>query len=842
MLKKSGLFLSLILLQIVSFAQIDGLSSISYSSPKSYQIAEITVSGIKYLDAPVLIQLSGLQEGENIMVPGEKITKAIEKLWKQGLFSDVSISATKVEENRIFLDIHLKERPRLSKLIFVGIKESEAEELTEKINLKRGGQITDNVLNNVRNIITEHYLDKGFLYTQVNFRQKDDSVFANTVILRILIDKKKKIKVNDIVIEGNEVFSDNKIRRTMKETKKKRWYGLKRSKYIESAFDEDKKSVIAKYNKQGYRDATITYDSIYRFDDKTVQLTMKIDEGRKYYFGDIRWMGNTKYSSEQLSRALKIKKGDVFDQEVLDNRLTIDQDAVGNLYLDDGYLFFNVDPIEKSLENDTIDLEMRIYEGQQATVDRVTINGNTKTNDHVVMREIRTKPGELFSKSDIIRTVRELAQLGHFDPEKIVPTPVPNQAEGTVDLDYALEERPNDQIEISGGWGANMVVGTIGLRFNNFSTRNIFDKNAWRPLPTGDGQTLSLRAQSNGNRYQSYSLSFVEPWLGGKRPNSLSVSIYHSLQTNGEKVGDDNRRSMKINGVSVGFGRRLEWPDDYFTLYHELSFQNYDLNRWTYFIFQDGKSNNLSLSTTLSRNSIDNPLYTRSGSSISLSVQFTPPYSSFKDDRWWELTEDKKANVMAASESDRQDKIEDLEKSERYKWIEYHKWSFKAAWYSRVIGDLVLHTKAQFGYLGYYNKNLGYSPFEGYRLGGDGMSGYSLYGSETVGLRGYTNNSLTPKGGGNMYNKFTMELRYPVTLSQSATIYALGFLEGGNAWSSFKEYNPFGINRSAGVGLRIFLPMIGLMGIDWGYGFDEIPGRNSDSWGSQFHFVLGQQF
>ncbi len=828
------------------FAQSSDLDRISYSSPRKYELEDISISGIKYLDKSVLIQLSGLKKGEGIMVPGDKVTKAIEKLWKHGLFSDVKITATKIEGKKIWLDIYLQERQRLSSLIFVGIKNREAEDLQEKMTyLRRGGQVTDNVLNNARNTIKNHYIEKGYLNCSVNFIKKDDPNILNTIILRIVIDKKTKIKINDIIIEGNDVLEDRKIRRAMKETKKKRWYGLKRSKFIETNFEEDKKNIIKKYRKKGYRDAKIVLDSSYKFDEKTINLVMKIQEGKKYYFGNIKWVGNTKYQSQQLSKILKIKKGDVFDQEVLDNRLSIDQDAVSNLYLDDGYLFFNVNPVETTINNDTIDLEMRIFEGKQATIDKVRISGNTKTNDHVVRREIRTKPGELFSRSDIIRSVRELAQLGHFDPEKIVPTPVPNQAEGTVDLEYALEERANDQIEVSGGWGANMIVGTIGLRFSNFSTRNMFNKKAWRPLPTGDGQTLSLRAQTNGKRYQSYSISFIEPWLGGKKPNSLSVSIYHSLQSNGEPLHSDRRRSMKINGVSIGFGRRLEWPDDYFTLTHNLSLQNYTLDDWNYFIFSKGKSNNFSFTTTFSRNSIDNPLYTRSGSTFSLSLQLTPPYSMFKDSYWWKLSDNRmeEAKTRAANEGRKlEEVISDMEDSEKYRWIEYHKWTFKAAWYTRLVDDLVFHAKAQFGFLGYYNDKLGASPFERYTLGGDGMSGYSLYGRETIGLRGYSNNSLTPSKGANLYNKFTMEIRYPITLSQSATIYALAFLEGGQAWNKFNEYDPFGINRSAGVGLRIFLPMIGLMGIDWGYGFDEIPGRSKDDWGGQIHFMLGQQF
>ncbi len=815
--------------------------NISYSNPKEYIISDVSVSGVKYLDKNVLVQLTGLRTGQKIVVPGDRITRAIKKLWGHGLFSDVRITATKIEGENIFLNIYLQERPRLNTLIFSGVKKSESEDLDEKINLVRGSQVTENIINNTKNIIKDYYIDKGFLNTQVKVVQKEDSVYKNTVNVKIYVNKHNKIKVNDIIITGNEVLSDGKIRRTMKNTKKKRWYNLfKRSKYIEEDYEEDKKSILNKYSELGYRDAKIISDSVYTYDDKTVNIELNIEEGSKYYIRNIRWVGNTKYTSEQLSKALRIRKGDVFNEEVIDKRLTMDQDAVSNLYLDDGYLFFNVMPVEVKIENDSIDLEMRIFEGKQATVDEINIIGNTKTNEHVVRRELRTVPGKLFSKTDIMRSVRELAQLGHFNPEKIVPTPVPNQAEGTVDLDYSLEERANDQVEISGGWGQNMIIGTIALTFNNFSTRNFFNKEAWRPLPTGDGQTLSLRAQATGPRYQLYSLTFVEPWLGGKKPNSLSVSLYHSLRSNGYKVGDSRRGTMKINGVSVGLGRRVSWPDDYFILNHDISLQSYELDNWPsyYFGFESGKSNNFSVSTTLSRNSLDNPLYTRRGSMFSIGLQITPPFSLFKEDNFWQLSDIEKQSLAEA-------RIREIEKQRKYNWIEYHKWTIKADWYTPIINDLVFRARAQFGYLGYYNKNLA-SPFEGYFVGGDGMSGYNMYGSETVGLRGYKNNSFNqrnpdPGSAMNLYNKYTVELRYPVTLSESATIYALGFLEGGNTWMDISQFNPYNIKRSAGIGVRIFLPMLGLMGIDWGYGFDPIMGDYSNSH-SQFHFVLGQQF
>ncbi|MCK4464701.1 MAG: outer membrane protein assembly factor BamA, partial [Bacteroidales bacterium] len=532
-----------------------------------------------------------------------------------------------------------------------------------------------------------------------------------------------------------------------------------------------------------------------------------------------------------LSSVLKIKKGDPYNRIALEERLFFDEDAVNSVYMDNGYLFSSIDPVEVSVENDSIDLEMRIYEGKPATINKVIINGNTKTNEHVVRRELRTLPGDLFSKTQIMRSAREIAQLGHFDPEKISPNPIPNPNDGTVDLVFDLEEKANDQFEISGGWGANMLIGTIGLRFNNFSVKNIWKPKAWRPVPSGDGQSLSVRAQSNGRYYQAYNLTFIEPWFGGKKPNSLSLSIYRSTQSNGLKKDDVGRQSLNIYGASVGSGRRLSWPDDYFTLYNEISIQNYNLNNWRrYFLFSDGKSNNFSFKTSLTRAAAGvNPIYPTYGSIFSLSLQITPPYSLI---------------------SGKDFSAPDITDKERYKWIEYHKWVFKADWYLKLAGNLVLNTRAAFGYLGLFNNDIGPSPFEGFDLGGDGMTGYSLYGRETIALRGYENGSLTPtvldsqgiaKKAGNVYNKLTIELRYPISMNPQATIFVLTFLEGGNAWKRFKDLNPFGIRRSAGIGLRAFLPMFGLLGIDWGYGFDEIPG-NPDANGGQFHFVIGQQF
>jgi len=854
MLKKFYvLFFILFLIGVKLSAQVvDSLNfSLYYSSPKTYEIGGIDVIGIKYLDKNNLILLSGLQVGDEILVPGEKVTDAIHKLWRQGLFSDVKIIAGKIVDNKVYLQIHLTERPRLSDVNFYGVSKSEQEDITDKVLLLKGSQMTDNTINRAEKVIEKIFHDKGFLNTEVNIVQRDDTLLQNHVILDIQVDKKEKVKIQDIKIYGNIGLTAGQLEKSMKKTKARKLKNFFSSKkFLEEEFDNDKLNLIKKYNEHGYRDAYIVSDSVVPTHDNRVNIYLTVDEGNQYYFRDIKWLGNTKYNSEFLDFVLGIKKGDIYDQTLLEERISTDDDAVSNLYLNNGYLFFNVYPVETRVKNDSIDLEIRIEEGSQATIDRVIITGNTKTHEHVARREIRTKPGQLFSKDAIMRSYRELAQLGHFDPEQISPTPIPHPEEGTVDIKYDLVEKANDQVELSGGWGAGMFVGTIGLRFSNFSMRNFFNKEAWRPLPTGDGQTLSLRAQTNGTYYQSYSLSFVEPWLGGKKPNSLSLSFYHSRQTQGNSdyyyggygsaygyssysspygyssynpYSYEITQRMNVTGLSIGLARRLSWPDDYFTIYNEISLQNYYLDNWKYFLFQNGHSNNLSFKTVFGRNSVDNPIFPRSGSNFSLSLEFTPPYSWFNDKDYAQLQED--------------DNL-----SEIYKWIEYHKWGFKGSVFTPISKNnkLILHAHFEYGFLGYYNENAR-SPFEGYNLGGDGMTGYSYYGMETIGLRGYENNSLTPEAGGNLYNKLTLELRYPITLQQSATIYVLGFMEAGNAWTNFQDFNPYNLKRSAGLGVRFFLPMFGQMGFDWGYGFDDVTGQ-PDAGGSQFHFIMGQSF
>ncbi|MBE9466845.1 MAG: outer membrane protein assembly factor BamA [Bacteroidetes bacterium] len=824
--KKSIFVIVLLTLTLNLFSQEainSKLSSIDYANPIKYELGGITISGVKYLDHNALIHLSGLKIGEVLAVPGDKTTGAIKKLWKQGLFSDIKISVTKIIADKIFLDIYLKERPRLSKFSFAGVKKGEASDLRDEIKLIRGSQVTDNVINNAINSIKKFYINKGFLNIQVDISQKEDTLMGNSVILKINVDKKNKVKIHNITFDGNNVLPSIKIKRAMKETKVKKWYRLfKVSKFISSNYEEDKNKIIAKYNEKGYRDAKIITDTVYPYDDKTIQVKIKIEEGEKYYFRNISWIGNTKYNSEFLDRVLGIKYGDIYDESVLNKKLFVEDNAVSSLYLDNGYLFFQVTPVEVMVENDSIDLELRIFEGKQARINKVIVTGNTRTRDHVVRREIRTKPGQLFSRADIIRTNRELATLGYFDPEKLDVRPVPNPANGTVDIEYVVEEKASDQIELSGGWGGGMVIGTLGLTFNNFSARNIFNAKAYRPLPSGDGQQLSIRAQTNGTFYQAYSMSFVEPWLGGKKPNSLSVSIYHTIRTLGNYLYQTDQR-MKVSGLSLGLGRRLKWPDDFFVLSNSLSYQRYDLHNYDYYIFSNGTSNNISLSTSFSRNSVDQPIYPRKGSLFSFSLQLTPPYSLFSDKDY-----------------------SNLSTGEKYNWIEYHKWKFKSAWYTTLVEKLVLYTNAEIGYLGYYNKTIGPSPFESFQVGGDGLSGYNMYGTETIALRGYDNGarnkgSLTPINGANLYTKYVAEIRYPVSLAASATIYVLAFAEAGNAWYDIKQYNPFKVKRSAGVGVKFFLPMLGMLGLDWGYGFDEIPGQPDANKG-QFAFSIGQRF
>lgn len=811
--------------------------NLNYAEPKDYEIGGITIEGIQFLDNNALVTISGLSVGDKIRIPGDDISKAINKLWKQGLFEDIKIKYTKIVDNTIFLAIHLKERPRLSKFSFKGVRKGEADKLREEIHISRGDVITENMIFRATEKVKKYFIDKGYLNVETTIKRENDTTLNNSQILIFDIKKLSKVKINKIHIEGNKDLTAKKIKRTFKKTKEKKLYRIfSRSKFIPEEYKADKTKLIDKYNELGYRDMQITYDTVYANNSKTVDIKIKIEEGQKFYFRNISWVGNTKYTSEELTSVLGIKKGDVFNQKLLDERLnfTMEGRDITSLYQDDGYLFFNVTPIETNVVNDSIDYEFRIYEGKQARINKIIVNGNTKTNDDVVIREIRTKPGQLFSRGDLIRTQRELAQLRFFNPEKIGITPKPNPADGTVDIEYTVEETSSDQIELSGGWGGGYVIGTLGLSFNNFSLRNIFKKYAWQPLPAGDGQKLALRAQTYGKNYQTYSFSFTEPWLGGHNPNSFSISYYHSRIGNG--LSGENKSLTVINGVSVGLGKRLTVPDDFFTIYYGLNYNNYIFNNSSYssFGFQSGTSNNINLNIIFGRNSVDAPLYPRSGSDFSISGQFTPPYSIFNGKDYSKMSS-----------------------SEKYKWFEYHKWKFSSSWYTKIVGDLVINTRIKFGYIGNYNSKTGEIPIERFFLGGSGLNTQSMFTSrDVIALRGYEDEKLTPIGyrsyelsngatqrmlepiGGTIFDKYTMEVRFPISLNPSATFYVLGFAEAGNNFENFKQFNAFDVKRSAGVGVRIFLPMFGLLGLDWGYGFDELPNYNGAN-KSQFHFSIG---
>lgn len=802
-----------------------GSLDINYEAPREVTIGGITVSGTRNLDSKAIILFSGLSVGETITVPGEDISKAIKNLWRQRLFSDIKISVSEVRGSEVFLNIELTERARLSRFRFEGVTKGQAETLRDKINLIRGTIVTENLLNNTSNIIKKHYREKGFLDAEVSITQHPDTLVANSEYLVIEVDRKEKIKIGNIDLHGVEQLNAKKLERKMKDTKERKFYRFwKRSKFIPELYRKDKNAIIDAYNKEGFRNAKIVSDSVYRNPNGTVGIDITISEGNQFYFGEIDWVGNTKYTSSKLREVLDINTGEVYDKEKFESRLFMNPTGgdVSSLYLDDGYLAFQAIPVEKRVHNDTIDVEIRIYEGRQYRINRVIIQGNTKTNDHVIRREVRTRPGDLFSRSDIIRTQRELAQLGYFDPEGFGINPIQNDQEGTVDIVYTVVERPSDQVELSGGFGGGRVVGSVGVSLTNFSIGKIFDKNAYTPLPGGDGQRLSLRAQSNGVYYQSYNLSFTEPWLGGKKPNSFTVGLQRSVQTNGLTKKYKERQALYITGGTISLGTRLKKPDDYFQVLFGVSYLYYDIQNFTsgsgtgIFAFQDGTSNNLSGIINFSRNSVFDPIYPRYGSNVKINTKFTLPYSVWDGVNY------------AGNISDQK----------RYRWAEYYKWKAVAEWYTELAPKLVLMTRVGFGYLGYYNKDKGLSPFERFYLGGAALSGFALDGREIIGLRGYDDLSLSPREGSGIVAKHTMELRYPLSLNPSATIYALGFLEAGNAYEGFENFDPFDLYRASGVGVRIFLPMFGLMGLDYGWRFDDVTGR-PDMARSQFHFTIG---
>ena len=810
-----------------SLAQVNtarNLGGSGLSQNTEYEIGAIVVNGSSNLDKDLVILLSGLSVGDKINIPGEELSKAIKKLWKQKLFEDIDIYVTQKQGKIVFLEIRLKELPKLSKFAFSGVKKSKKDDLREKIQLSRGQIVTENLMINTKNIIREYYIEKGYLNAGVDISQQRDTTENQAVILNIHVKRGKRVRIRDIHFQGNSAITDQKLRKAMKETKKKGLFPLfKSSKMIEELYREDLKKIVDKYKEEGYRDARVTKDTIYRNDEKTISLDISIEEGKKYYFGNIKWLGNTKYSDAELDRVFNISKGDLYNASLIQERLFLDRNGrdISSLYLDNGYLFFDVKPVEVQVKNDSIDIEMRMREGRQATVNKITIKGNDRTNDHVVIREIRTRPGDLFRRSDIQRTFRELSQLGFFDPQEMGVNPQPNPETGTVDIEYTVAEKPSSQLELQAGYGNGRLLGTVALLFNNFSARRIFKKGAWAPLPAGDGQTVSLRVQAN-SFFQSYSASFTEPWLGGKKPTSLTFSIYHNIQTNGRDRDDDLRESLSITGLTLGMGKRLKWPDDYFTLYQAVEYQHYKLDNYrpSLFDFSKGYSNNISYRVVLGRNNtLLDPIYPTRGSNFSLTLKLTPPYSLF---------EDKDYETIGARE--------------KYKFMEYHKWKFQGTWYNELfLKNLVLRTHTEFGFLGTYNDELGLAPFERFYVGGDGLQNFVLDGRETIALRGYPNNSLTPDDGGTLYNKFTMELRYLISPNPNAKIFGLVFAEAGNSWDQFKNYKPFQMKRSAGMGIRIFMPMFGLLGVDFGHGYDNIPGFSTPS-GWQTHFIIGQQF
>ncbi len=839
--------------------------------PKTYEIAGIRIVGADNYEEKNIIGYSGLKVGDRIPIPGSDINDAAKRLWKQGLFSNVKITVDKVAGNKAWLCFNLRQQPRIASINYIGVKKGEQKDLDDALQLHRGNQITQNIVNRAEQIIKKYYANKGFGNAQVKINLAEDLSAPNEVIVNINVNKNDKLKVHKIYIDGNEVLSDNQVQRAMKKTNEKgKLLNLfRQKKFVESDYEDDLERIIAKYNEKGYRDATILSDSVVPYDDKSVDVYISLDEGKKYYINDVSWVGNTVYPTAVLDNVLGIQKGDVYNQKLLNKRTNDDDDAIANYYMDNGYLFFNLVPIEKNVHGDSIDLEMRITEGPQARINNVVINGNDRLYEKVIRRELHVKPGELFSKTDLMRSAREIAQTGHFDPENMDIRPEPNDENGTVDILFNLQSKSNDQFEFSMGWGQTGIIGKVAIKFTNFSIKNLFYPNSYRGLiPQGEGQQFTISAQTNARYYQAYSISFLDPWFGGKRPNSLSVSAYYSRQTgvnssyynnrymnyynsyygnygglynnygygyndyynNAIENAYDPNKFLQMLGVNVGFGKRLSWPDDWFTFQAELGYNWYHVKNWAYLLnMQNGTSNSLVLGLTLSRNSIDNPQYTRTGSTFSLNLQMTPPASLFGKKDWKTLSE------QNTDEAHRQ----------LYKWIEYWKLRFQSRTYTPLTNPegkytLVLMTRADIGLLGSYNRYLK-SPFETFYVGGDGMSGSYTYAQETIALRGYDNGQLTPyyEGGGRAYTRFGVELHFPFLLQPTTTIYGLTFLEGGNAWSDVKKFQPFDIKRSAGVGVRIFLPMVGMMGIDWAYGFDKVYGEKG---GSHFHFILGQEF
>lgn len=833
---------------------------LSYANSKTYTIADITVKGNTSFSEQTIVTYSGLRKGEDISIPGEEISNAVKKLWTSNLFSDIEVYLIKVEEGAAYLEIRLSDLPELNTLKIEGVKKSKKEALIKENNLQKGVKVTENLITTTKNYIQNKNRKAGFLNTKVtiNTVEVQDSIEKARVNMLLYVDRGEKVKIKDITFEGNNVLSDKKLRKAMKNTKRKNPIRiLKRSKFVEADYKEDLESVINKYKSIGYRDARVVADTMTVIDKKNIALNIKIEEGEKYSFGDISFVGNTVYTDDYLKRVLRIEKGDTYNGIELAKRIADetkpDGNDITNLYQDNGYLFSTINPVEISADNNVIDMEIRITEGKPVYFDRISVVGNVKTNDHVVYREIRTRPGELYRKANVVRTVRELSQLGFFDAEQITPNfNNPNPEDGTIDMEYSVVEAGSSQIELQGGYGGGGFIGTLGLSFNNFSIKNLFNGDAYKPIPTGDGQKLALRLQAS-RFYQTYSFSFSEPWLGGKKPVQFSSSLSHTKQflydaTTGRA---DKDRRFNITGITFGLAKRLSVPDDYFTLSQALSFQHYNLKNYNtgLFTFGDGYSNNLSYTVGLSRNNTFNdPIFPTGGSNFNITAKFSLPYSLFNGEDYEALNEERedKLDILADESSTAgqaavaSDRISEIDQ-ERFKWLEFYKIKFKGDWYTKLIDKFVFKSSIEFGFLGAYNQDRGIIPFERFFVGGDGLGSYSLDGREAIALRGYPNQALSTSDGGTIYNKFSLELRYPITLKQSAKIYALGFLDTGASYENFRDYNPFNLKRSAGLGIRIFMPAFGLLGIDFGHGFDALPGQTQKH-GWETHFIIGQQF
>ena len=817
----------------------------AYVKGKEYVINDIKVTGIKSFNEQTVITYTGLFVGKKVQIPGEDISKIINKLWKLELFSDINFYITNIIEDKVDLEISIVELPSLSEYKITGLKKTKAETIEEEIEIKRGQKITENFIETTKNYIVNKYQKNGFLNTKVNINTIKDSVGLNNEKMVINVDLGDRVKVNEIEFSGNEIFKSKQLKKKMKKTKTKlpgRFW--KKSKFIEDDYQTDLTSIVDFYKEKGYRDARIISDTVIT-NDNSIKLNIDINEGKKYYFGDIKFLGNTVYSDDQLSKLLGLFKGDTYNGVLLKKRIADsskpDGEDLTNLYQNNGYLFSSINPVEIAAINDTIDFEIRIVEGNPAYFNKITVVGNTRTNDHVIFRELRTKPGDLYSKDKVVRTVRELGQTGFFDPEQITPdfkNVDPNG--GTVDIEYGLVEKGASQVELQGGYGGNSFIGSIGVSFNNFSLKGLKDKKAWKPVPMGDGQSLSLRLQAN-RFYRVYSFSLADPWFGGEQPVQFSTSFSHTKQFRYNFfTGSVNKEQfVSITGASIGLAKRLRVPDDYFTLSQSLSYQYYNLQNYFtgLFTFGQGKSNNVSYTVALSRNNtFTNPIFPLGGSEFVLSARFSLPYSLWNGVDYGSLGE--LPEFQDSNGDPDQSKID----QEKYKWLEFYKIKFKGSWYTRIFDKLVLRTHAEFGFLGAYNNDRGVIPFDRFFLGGDGMSQYAMDGREMISMRGYPNQSLSSQNGSTIYNKFSLELRYPITLKPAASIFGLTFIESGQGFDKFRDYNPFNSKRSMGVGLRIFMPAFGLLGIDFGYGLDGVNDNDLNPNGWETHFVIGQNF